>query len=199
MRQLDERVWVASITWTHIEEQCPDCLGEARWRCILPSGEDLTIECPRCYPGGWDVSRGVIRERYEHVLAVTEQAITGIEMRPDKVEIRAGGYIYPECEVFSTRAEAEAFGASKLAETKAHMEREALERGRRKGRMTRKRSERTGSLETDGENPASSANYARSQVRKAVEEIQRWCDYAKRRGTDIAWPVPSVSAAEPKP
>lgn len=55
---------------------CPDCLGERTFRVIAPSGDEFTLECPRC-SGGYRLS-DVPSLRYDvHVPRVRSDEITG--------------------------------------------------------------------------------------------------------------------------
>lgn len=58
---------------------CPDCGGSARVTVTLHDGTEIKIECGGCYPGGYEPSRGIIRQ-YEWTAESTRHVITGYQI-----------------------------------------------------------------------------------------------------------------------
>ena len=181
MRNIGDVVWISRTSSEAVEKQCPDCLGTARWHCVLPNGEEFDVECARCYHGGFDLSNGIVCEEYKVQGIAVRDTISRIEMRVDGIEYTVGGYCgFGDDEIYDTEEEALAWAQVKSAEW-ADAEHKRLEEiARRKGRPSKGKR---------GANPmefgGGSANYARSQVRAAIREANRWIDYAARKGTVI--------------
>lgn len=52
-----DTVYLAECEMTSTPVQCPDCLGTRSWKAILPSGEEVPIECPSCRSGYCSIGR----------------------------------------------------------------------------------------------------------------------------------------------
>lgn len=46
--EIGQTVWWATTTTTQDTLPCPDCLGKREWKITAPSGDEYTIDCPRC-------------------------------------------------------------------------------------------------------------------------------------------------------
>lgn len=179
---IGDEVWVPSANTERIWETCPDCLGTARWNVSLPNGEAFQVECPRCYPGGFDCSTGRIGERYEVVGKATKAKIVGIEVRADRVEYRTdAGYIYDTEDLCHDEASAV---ARSIVKTQAYVDAEFARMDEHRRKRGRPRRNKDGQREAN-DNTYSSAGYARAQVRSSIKEARRWIAYAKRKGTKI--------------
>ena len=117
--------------------QCPDCLGEARWKVILPNGVEDVIECPSCKNGYW--SCGKISEygvRGE-VRTLTIGRVTYDDEGPQYMCEETGigsGRLYREKDLFATEREAhDALPAMIAEKTKEYAERGLNEYIRKKG------------------------------------------------------------------
>lgn len=94
---------------------CPDCGGTKRVTVILHDGTEIKIECGGCNPGGYEGSRGIIRQ-YEWKPEAQKHTVTGFKVSShDGVEYeldRRGGDVVSsywtgnEETVFATEQEA---------------------------------------------------------------------------------------------
>lgn len=109
---------------------CPDCIGSKRVKVILGDGTEISIECGGCDPGGYEPSRGVIRQ-YRYEAKAMRRTVTGLQINAAGVEYQldgtSGGWRCgtPET-VFATEAEAVAAGEAKKAEAEAEENRRYL-------------------------------------------------------------------------
>jgi hypothetical protein len=69
---------------------CPDCLGSARVKVTLATGEEIMIECGACDPGCYQGSTGRIFQ-YDYGVRIVKRVITGINLQEDDVEYRLDG------------------------------------------------------------------------------------------------------------
>lgn len=103
---------------------CPDCLGSKHVKMILGDGTEVTIECGGCDPGGYEPSKGVIRQ-YDYVTVVKEFTVTGVNVRAEEINYElnnfGGGSYYSsdEKDLFETREEAQADGERQRREHEA--------------------------------------------------------------------------------
>uniref|UniRef100_A0A6M3JKE1 Uncharacterized protein n=1 Tax=viral metagenome TaxID=1070528 RepID=A0A6M3JKE1_9ZZZZ len=111
---------VYSVRYDRTEKTiiCPDCLGSARVKVTLGTGEEIMIECGGCDPGGYKGSTGRIRQ-YDYAGRITAHTVTGINLQGDDVEYqldRFGGSSYStgtergNYPVFATEEEAKVCG-----------------------------------------------------------------------------------------
>lgn len=98
---------------------CPDCLGSARVKVTLGTGEEIMIECGGCDPGGYQGSTGRIKQ-YDYTSWIASHTVTGINLKRDDVEYQldrfgdccsyATGTERGNYPVFATEEEAKARG-----------------------------------------------------------------------------------------
>lgn len=181
-RKLGDVVWIGDATYQAIETECPDCLGKTKWHVTLPSGEAFDVECPRCYPGGFEASTGRVKEHYDIVRGARRVTINGVSSRGEGIEYgTTGGSGLRPHEVFDAESDALAYSEIKAREYWDWQHDQMTALAKKKGRPRKKPN---GDREASG-GSYSSANYARSQVRHAIDEAYRWIDYAARKGTVI--------------
>ena len=180
-------VWVPNTAYTAIDEQCPDCLGTCQWHCTLPNGEEFEIECPRCYPGGYAQSTGIVRDRYEWTVEVMEATIRGVALVGDNQYeyTTSTGYIHRDDTVCHSREEALAAGKVAAQKSAEYMEAENIKRGGKKGRPQRDKDGNR--VANDMDCGSSWADYARRDAREAVRRLHVAVQYAARHGTVIDW------------
>lgn len=170
-------LFYASSSYQAIPKQCPDCLGTAKWRCILPNGEEFTIECPRCYHGGDTRSNGIVKyEDYDTVPVVTTATVTGIELGDDgKITYKFGSGYGDSSNLFTTYETA--LTAAKVAAEshRQYMLQQAVESWNSRARP--KEGERF--------SPAHTLKYCRERIRNAKKDIIEYTAYAKRCGIDL--------------
>ena len=183
-RQLGNKVWIPYAKREPVFKQCPDCLGTMRWHCVLPCGEEFDVECPRCYPGGFEASTGVVCEEHTIKGGAVLTTITGVQTWNDKIEFSTeDGSGLTEDELFDTEAEALARSVVKMTEWTKREDEEKVKRARSKGRP--RKDQHGNRAANDSEFGGGTANYARRVVRDSLREAFRWIDFAKRKGTEI--------------
>jgi hypothetical protein len=182
MRNIGERVWVPFNEYRQVERQCPDCLGTARWHVTLPTGEQFDVECPRCYPGGYSASTGIIREDWEYIVGVTQQEIVGIDTSDGVRYTLANRYTVKGDDTFDSKEAAEARAAEIGAEhVKNEMARMA-QIAKSKGRPQKGPNGERVKTEFDG---IQSVVYAKSQIRRALKDAHNWARFAAKKGVTI--------------
>ena len=87
---LGDTVFMARFERTEKTIVCPDCLGSARVKVTLGTGEEIMIECGGCDPGGYQPSTGRIRQ-YDSAVKIEQRIITGINLQEDDIEYRMDG------------------------------------------------------------------------------------------------------------
>jgi len=186
VRKIGDVVWIPKAETRAVYSTCPDCLGTAKWHCVLPNGEEFDAECPRCYPGGYLPSTGRVCERHEHVGFAEMTEVVGVERDSSTGEIKINtknGWHFKQSDVFDDEASAVARSVEKAREwhdeQDAQMAKVASKRGR--ARVNRL----TGCREATTDFPGNSINYARQQCRKAIDEALRWVRFAKNKHSDI--------------
>jgi hypothetical protein len=105
---------------------CPDCLGSAKVKVTLGTGEEILIECGGCDPGGYQGSTGRIPQ-YDYAVKVARRTITGVNLREDNVEYsldgehgqRYIGYQEGDYTVFATEDDAKVGGEALRAKYEA--------------------------------------------------------------------------------
>lgn len=114
--QLGDTIFMARFDRTEKTIMCPDCLGSARVKVTLGTGEEIKIECGGCDPGGYECSTGRIRQ-YDYAVSVVKRVITGINLQENDVEYRMDGIGHcfigsqnGDYRVYGTEAEAIAGG-----------------------------------------------------------------------------------------
>jgi hypothetical protein len=182
MRNIGDIVWVPAPEYRQVERQCPDCLGTARWHVILPTGEQFDVECPRCYPGGYSASTGIIREDFENIIKVAQLTITGIDTSDGVRYTMDNHYTFPETNVFDTEDQAKAraveIGAEHVKNEMARMAQIAKSKGRPQKGPNGERVK----TEFDG---IQAVVYAKSQIRRALKDAHNWARFAARMGVTI--------------
>lgn len=187
---LDDTVWVPHVQWEAIQETCPDCLGTRKWHCVLPSGEEFDVQCPRCYHGGYEPSNGVVSERWSYQAHAKQVVIVGVERRPDgTLEYRTTDGTYTDGRIGESRDGAKALAIMEAEQHRVAKEAHDLAQGLRKGRSTKSAA--------DGDSAVGSLGYARELIRRSIKEMLRWVDYAARHGSHIDYQ--SMIEKEAKP
>lgn len=187
MINIGDMVWIPTATHEPVRTTCPDCMGTARWHCVLPCGEEFDVECPRCYHGGYDPSDGIVCESHHIVQGAEKATITGMELRDGVLRyVTERGYGLTDADICVD--EASALERSKV-KARAYWDEEdarLLAMAKRKGRPRKKAdgSREANPLEFGG----GASNYARGQVRAAMREANKWIAFAARHGTTIDLP-----------
>lgn len=183
-RSIGDVIWIPRVQLEQVEEQCPDCLGTARWHVVLPSGEEFDCECCRCYHGGFEPSNGRIREKWRWNASAIQVEITGAQVRNDSIEYSTVCGNVMESDTFDTEDEALVRSQEK-GERQRNAEYDRLHKiATSKGRP--RKDPVTGARQAnDMDFGGRSIAYAKSQVRRSIEEAFRWINYAARRGATI--------------
>lgn len=103
---------------------CPDCLGEKEFKVIAPSGDEYTLDCPRCSGSTW--LRDVPSLTYDHHVpkvitdtitgyCVNEHGEVGVKYRGNRLSVKEGEMITDEAVAFNA-AEAKAAELNAKAE-----------------------------------------------------------------------------------
>lgn len=183
---IGDAVWVPMSEYGKVWEQCPDCLGTCHWHVTLPSGEEFDCECCRCYPGGYEASTGKIGEKWTVTGKAVQTQVTSVAVRDGEAEYGTSvRSCLKESDIFAD--EASAFARSLVMGKEwadAEFERmhaHAIAKGRpRKNRETGRHEA------NDGAFGGGSINYAKSQVRRGIEEAFKWIEYARRKGCELS-------------
>lgn len=184
MRNIGDTVWVPQAKSQPVWEQCPDCLGTARWHVVLPSGEEFDCECCRCYHGGFEPSNGKVCERHEVSAFAVQAIINGIEDRGEGIRYSTTAECgLSDADLFDDEAGALARSVVKAREWHDAEDARMHEHAKRKGRP-RKTADGIRQA-NDMDFGGGSINYARSQVRQSIKEAFRWIAYAARHGAVI--------------
>jgi hypothetical protein len=88
--KLGDTVFMASYDRNEKSTVCPDCLGSARVKVTLGTGEEILIECGGCDPGGYQGSTGRIKQ-YDYAVKIVKRVVTGINLQDNDVEYRLNG------------------------------------------------------------------------------------------------------------
>ncbi len=179
MRNINDKVWVPKAHLTNVEALCPDCIGTARWHCVLPSGEEFDVECPRCYPGGYDRSTGKIHEEWQFVADAVETTITGISIVKQGFEYSTIAGRFDDIDVCDTKEQALARCQVKTQEYVDNENAALKKRAQSKGRP---RKGPNGEREASDDFGGRSIVYARSVIRTSLKEAIRWANFAERHG-----------------
>lgn len=138
--------------------QCPDCLGSAKWKAMLPTGEEETIECPSCKNGYWScgkISEYAVRGEVR-TLTIGQ---VGYEPEGPKYMCRetgvGSGQVYREDQLFAIKADADAVLPGMVAER----EKLAAERGLNEY------------LQKKGHNVGNMTAYYRKEIRDAKKKL----------------------------
>jgi hypothetical protein len=186
MRAIGDTVWVPVPERKQIEQQCPDCMGTAQWHVKLPSGEEFDVECPRCYPGGYSPSTGVIREEWENVVKVQQDVITGIETQggaENGVRYKTGNHFsFEDSDVCDTEDQAKE-RATQIGEMRVRDEMQRMDAyAKSKGRPKKDKYGNREATEFDG---IRSVVYAQGCIRRAFKDAMSWARFAERKGKKI--------------
>jgi hypothetical protein len=87
--KLGDTVYMASYDLAEKTIVCPDCLGSAKVKVTLATGEEIMIECGACDPGGYQGSTGRICQ-YDYAIKIISLPVTGIALLSDDVEYQLG-------------------------------------------------------------------------------------------------------------
>jgi hypothetical protein len=162
--QIGDTVWVAVTGRREARETCKDCAGTRFLTVLLGDGEQVTIECEGCSPGGYEPARGY-NIYAEHYAEARQAQINRAEGGENGWEYGTSeSYRHAESDIYLTRPEAEK-RAAHLAEERT---KEQLEKVQHKYKK-----HRTWSW---------NATYHRKCIRKAKKDIEYHTaklDYAK--------------------
>lgn len=181
MRSIGDSVWIPLGKMTQIPKQCPDCLGTARWHVVLPSKEEFDVECPRCYPGGYAASTGVVLEDYTFVTRVANVQITGVSTSSGKVEYSTSDNhcCLTDDDVCDTEALA-------LERCKVKMEKYCRNQTDNMSRIAkskgRPRKGQNGERIASDDSAIGFVRYARSVIRGSLKEAFKWAAYSLGKG-----------------
>jgi hypothetical protein len=104
---IGDTFYIATTDRERRELPCPDCLGEKLFKVIAPSGDEFTLDCPRCSGSTW--VRDVPSLDYDyHVPKVRSDVITSYcvnEYGEQGIKYRGkAGYTVSESELISDEA-----------------------------------------------------------------------------------------------
>lgn len=186
-----DRVWAAKVDWCAVEKDCPDCLGTARWKVVLPTGAEWPCECPRCNPGGYRRSTGRVCEDYTYTATAIEGVVNMVRYdssRPPGEQYEYGlegsygphgGTIQSESHLFSSEAAALEYGAPEAERQRQSKIEYEVQQG------ARKRGKRAPPKIAEAPGAARSIMYAASEIRAARKKIAEWQEFARQRGTEL--------------
>jgi len=191
---IGDMVWGNRTEFSPVIEECPDCLGTAEWKVILPSGEEFGCECPRCYPGGYSQSTGQIKERYEFKVFSINVMIEGIEKEDGEFKYKTKlGWHMSETSLFDNEVDAFLHG-EKQAEDHLNGEHAEMQRtARTKGRRN-KRKHDDGTVSVDQSDGPRTIVYARSQMNRGIKDVLNWFDYGMRKKSEIKLSKANIAA-----
>jgi len=184
MRNIGDIVWLALPKYEDVYTRCPDCLGTARWHCVLPSGEEFDVECPRCYPGGYMASTGQVKEELTFQCEAVEAVIAGVQMRDGAVEYTTsnGHFFSDPHDVCDTKEEALARCIVKGKEHVASEMERFHKHAKSKGRP---RKDEFGNRVASDNFGGQSIVYAKRQIRQAFKDALKWAQYALSKGVTV--------------
>lgn len=184
---IGDTLFVLDVDRSVVEETCPDCLGKRTWHVVLPNGEEYDFGCARC-SRGFEGSGGYVRERYLNEVRAVPMRVTSVEARAEG-ELRVNGR--DAREVFPDRESAESVIPERVRDLQRAEDEDVARQVRNAARRKPRRPYPDGQHDHDGAvaSELHSVAYARSQVRRAVEEIDRWLDFAARKGIVIRSPL----------
>jgi len=104
IRNIGDKVWVASRKSTQESIECPECFGKKYLTVILGDDSKVTIDCAGCSVG-YDPSKGYILY-HKLVHDVFFVAIVRVEITPGRVKYYFDDYIAGDDIVFDTKEEA---------------------------------------------------------------------------------------------
>ncbi len=116
--KLGDTVFMASYDRVGKSITCPDCLGSARVKVTLGTGEEILIECGGCDLAGYRGATGRIKQ-YDFAVRIGSYTVTGINLQGADAEYQLdnfGGSSYTivtekgRYRVFATKEEAQAHG-----------------------------------------------------------------------------------------
>jgi hypothetical protein len=122
---IGEVVYFASTVTKQMQRECPDCLGEKKWKAASPAGGEYSFDCPRC--SGSYVSDRDLSLRYTQFTPTAARLTIGSvrldtankEVQYMCVETGIGsGSLYDEDRLFAT--EKEAMDAAAIISNKAN-------------------------------------------------------------------------------
>lgn len=177
---IGDKILVPRAYYSPVRATCPDCLGSKVWPITLPSGEGTSIQCPRCWQGGFQPSTGWVEEEYEHAAHVEERTVTGLTLNGDReMEVRTDAGYFKGHEVFHPDQYAQAL---QVAQEKAAVQARSLADDARRRWLHRSRKGKAspiGSGEVDGDHDTigTNAHYNRQRIRKALQEAATAAGY----------------------
>jgi hypothetical protein len=124
-------VYSVQVESVDVRHTCPECLGAKEWTITTPAGNSVTVECPTC-SYGYTVRGFIIKSQINPIpcrLTIGqvryESGFDGEGMMFKYMCDETGigsGTIWKESELFSTEAEAIAYGVIKAAERQAFVD-----------------------------------------------------------------------------
>ena len=130
---VDDVVYHATTVTERKRHDCPDCLGEGKWKALSPAGREYEFTCPRCgdqYQSNADLSLNytVVAPRARRLTIGSVQVDTAAtDYDRDQVSYMCretgvgSGSVYNQCDLFPTEEEALAaatnIAAARNAET----------------------------------------------------------------------------------
>lgn len=122
--EIGDKVYAGYAHYLQKTRTCPDCLGSAEWPVTIPSGEDVVVPCKTCRRGYYSDGKEHYREwapvvETLHIGSVridTADETDPVEYMCEETGVGTGR-LYKERELFSTREEAEAAAAKKVADS----------------------------------------------------------------------------------
>lgn len=181
MRSIGDVVWIPIGQVMQIPKQCPDCLGTARWHVILPSKEEFDVECPRCYPGGYLASTGVVMEDYSFVTQVVNVVITGVRMNGGNVEYTTSDNhcFGDQADICDTETQATERCKVKMDDYCRQKTQEMARIAKSKGRP--RKGDRGQRIASD-DSAIGYVQYARGEIRSALKKAFEWAAFSLAKG-----------------
>ncbi len=114
---IGDKFYAATTKTERRKLDCPDCLGEKSFKVVAPSGDEFSMNCPRCSGDTWmrDVPDLTFNHHVAEVIAdeikgycVNEYGEVGVRYRGSRLNVPEGDMIVDEA---TARAKAEVMAA----------------------------------------------------------------------------------------
>ena len=169
--KLGQTVWIAETKTEEVVKTCPDCLGKLQWHIIIPNGEELDIECPRCKDSG--TATGKVKESHKVHCKARQDTITRMEINgKGKIDYGTSGHCYEATQIHDNPEDALREAQARVEKSVAEEDKRVEERARGRGRPKK------GDIYNS--NPFDNAAHARRRIRDCIKEIQNQIGYAER-------------------
>ena len=155
---------VYSVRYDRTEKMitCPDCLGSARVKVTLGTGEEIMVECGGCDPGGYQGSTGRIKQ-YDYASRITAHTVTGINLQRDDVEYQLDRFDGSSYSTGTERGDYPVFATKEDAKVRCEELRQKHEDEENKRLLAKTKNPKTWSW---------NATYHRQQIKRLERDIE---------------------------